>query len=60
MNLAEISNIKNSEIAGLIDKANYIQICGHTSPDGDCISSQLALKLALEKMGKRADILLAF
>ncbi len=59
MNLAEISNIQNSEIAGLIDKANYIQICGHTSPDGDCISSQLALKLALEKMGKKVDVLLA-
>lgn len=32
---------------------NFV-ICGHVSPDGDCLSSQLALALALRQMDKRA------
>lgn len=34
-------------------------ICGHVSPDGDCLGSQLALAAALEKAGKRVACLLA-
>lgn len=34
-------------------------ICGHVSPDGDCLGSQLALAAALRGAGKRADVLLA-
>ena len=37
----------------LVDLDNFV-ICGHVSPDGDCLSSQLALALALRQMGKRA------
>lgn len=34
-------------------------ICGHVSPDGDCIGSQLALQIALKYLGKNATGLLA-
>lgn len=34
-------------------------ICGHVSPDGDCIGSQLALAHALERLGKRVSCVLA-
>lgn len=36
-----------------------ICICGHVSPDGDCIGSQLALRAALIQAGKRVSVLLA-
>lgn len=59
MELTKASNIDFCGISKLINEANYIQICGHTSPDGDCISSQLALKRALSKLNKQVDVLLA-
>lgn len=34
-------------------------ICGHVSPDGDCLGSQLALANVLRLMGKRVTCLLA-
>ncbi|MDR0514231.1 MAG: bifunctional oligoribonuclease/PAP phosphatase NrnA [Coriobacteriaceae bacterium] len=34
-------------------------ICGHTSPDGDCLGSALALRHALEACGKKAVCVLA-
>lgn len=34
-------------------------ICGHVSPDGDCLGSQLALAAALRKAGKHVTCLLA-
>lgn len=34
-------------------------ICGHVSPDGDCLGSQLVLAAALRKAGKRVTCLLA-
>lgn len=34
-------------------------ICGHVSPDGDCIGSQLGLAAALRSLGKQATCLLA-
>ncbi|MCH4184399.1 MAG: DHH family phosphoesterase [Eggerthellaceae bacterium] len=42
----------------LKDHDNYV-ICGHVSPDGDCIGSQLALMHALCAMGKKARCVLA-
>lgn len=42
----------------LLDYDDFI-ICGHVSPDGDCIGSQLALWHALKARGKRATCLLA-
>lgn len=59
MEFTESTNIDFEGIANLINDAKYIQICGHTNPDGDCISSQLACKCALEALGKEVDVLLA-
>ena len=36
-----------------IKKADSIVLLGHENPDGDAVGSCLAMKLALEKMGKR-------
>ena len=47
------------EIAETLLKSDDICICGHVSPDGDCIGSQLALRAALVQLGKRATVLLA-
>ncbi len=43
--------------AKLADLDNFV-ICGHVSPDGDCLSSQLALSFALRKLGKRTTCVL--
>ena len=41
-----------------IKKANSIVLLGHENPDGDAVGSCLAMKLALEKMGKKADLIM--
>lgn len=41
----------------LLDQDDFV-ICGHVSPDGDCIGSQLALMHALRAIGKQATCLL--
>lgn len=33
-------------------------VCGHVSPDGDCLGSQLALAAALRRLGKRVSCVL--
>ncbi|WP_165044116.1 bifunctional oligoribonuclease/PAP phosphatase NrnA [Adlercreutzia sp. ZJ138] len=48
-----------TDIAAMLKASNTVAICGHVSPDGDCIGSQLALQLALESLGKRVIGLLA-
>lgn len=40
-----------------IQEAQNIVILTHESPDGDAIGSALALKLALENMGKKPDVI---
>ncbi len=42
----------------LCEHDNYV-ICGHVSPDGDCIGSQLGLMLALRSLGKQVNCVLA-
>lgn len=46
------------EIIKEIDNANNIVILTHETPDGDAIGSCLAMKLAIEKMNKNADIIM--
>lgn len=46
----ELNNIEE-----IIKKSNDIAIIGHLNPDGDCVGSQLGLKKALERIGKRVD-----
>jgi len=47
------------EIKKVIDKAGKILLSSHSEPDGDAISSMLALKIALEKIGKDVDVFCA-
>lgn len=52
----------NTTLAGVADalrNADNVVICGHVSPDGDAIGSQLALADALKALGKNATCLLA-
>ena len=44
------------EIISILKKANRIALFSHVNPDPDTIGSTLALKLALEKMGKKVSV----
>ncbi|MDD5589993.1 MAG: bifunctional oligoribonuclease/PAP phosphatase NrnA [Candidatus Portnoybacteria bacterium] len=44
------------EISDAIIGSKKILLSGHRKPDGDCLGSMLALKLSMEKSGKKADI----
>lgn len=46
-------------IAEELSRRDDFVICGHVSPDGDCLGSQLALMHALRALGKRATCVLA-
>lgn len=48
-----------ADIASLMRQCDDFVICGHVSPDGDCLGSQLALRDALLSLGKRATCVLA-
>ena len=48
-----------TDVARYLAESDDILICGHVSPDGDCIGSQLALAGALRSLGKRVTCLLA-
>ena len=41
-----------------INKAEKIVIITHENPDGDAIGSSLAMKLALNQLGKNADVII--
>ncbi|NLB53067.1 MAG: bifunctional oligoribonuclease/PAP phosphatase NrnA [Syntrophomonadaceae bacterium] len=50
--------INSEQIAReLLDRDNFL-LLGHIIPDGDCVGSLAALKLGLESMGKKAEVLL--
>ena len=46
------------EILKQIKQAQNIVILTHESPDGDAIGSSLAMKLALESLGKNPDVII--
>ena len=46
------------EILNQIKNAESIVVVTHQTPDGDAIGSSLAMKLALEDMGKKPDIII--
>jgi len=52
------SNVGINKIRTLIRESSHFYIAGHTNPDGDCIGACFALGLALEKIGKKARVLL--
>ena len=53
------TNTDLAAIADVLRASDDIVICGHVSPDGDCLGSQLALAAALRSLGKRVACLLA-
>lgn len=59
MALTPQTNCTLEDIAGVVNRFDSFAICGHVSPDGDCVSSQLALYHALSAMGKNVTLLLA-
>ena len=52
------TNSTLAEIAQVVRENDNFVICGHVSPDGDCLGSQLALWHALQKIGKHSTCLL--
>lgn len=53
------TNATLSRIAQELLAHESFVICGHVSPDGDCIGSQLALASVLESLGKKTTCVLA-
>ena len=47
------------EILEEIKNAETIVLLTHETPDGDAIGSSLAMKLALEKLGKKAELIMS-
>ena len=52
------TNTTLSEIADIIRNGDDFVICGHVSPDGDCLGCQLSLAHALWQLGKKATCVL--
>lgn len=59
MSVTSQTNTNLAALAELFLEQDDFVICGHVSPDGDCIGSQLALMHALKSVGKHATCLLA-
>ena len=45
-----------NDVSKILSKANNVAIFAHTRPDGDAIGACVALRLALKKLGKYAEI----
>jgi len=58
MTITPQTNTTLAEIAQVIRSHDKFVLCGHMSPDGDCLGSQLTLWHALKAMGKRATCVL--
>ena len=52
------SSTVQNEIRDIIGESNDFYITGHINPDGDSIGACFGLGLALEKMGKKVQVLL--
>lgn len=59
MSVTPQTNVTLGEVAEFLRRHDDFVLCGHVSPDGDCLGSQLALAHALEKLGKRVSCVLA-
>ena len=58
MTVTPQTNTTLEQIAEVIRAHDDFVLCGHVSPDGDCLGSQLALWHTLRAMGKRATCVL--
>lgn len=45
-------------VVNCLQRENRITIIGHSIPDGDCVGACLGMGLALEKMGKKVNLVL--
>ena len=54
------TNTTLQDIAQVIASHDAFVLCGHISPDGDCLGSQLCLAHALKAMGKSVTVTLPF
>ncbi len=52
-------NEAKQAVADAVRRAERVAVCTHVSPDGDAIGSALALRLILERLGKRAEVFCA-
>lgn len=52
------TNCTLAEVANRLCELDDFVVCGHVSPDGDCLGSQLALAAALRRLGKRVTCVL--
>lgn len=58
MTVTPQTNSTIAEIASVIREGDDFVLCGHVSPDGDCLGSQLSLFHALSALGKHATCVL--
>ena len=58
MTVTPQTNTTLEAIADVIRSGDDFVICGHVSPDGDCLGGQLALAHALWSLGKKATCVL--
>lgn len=59
MQVTPQTNVSLTEVAAVLKSHDDYVICGHVSPDGDCLGSQLALAGILRKLGKKVTCVLA-
>lgn len=59
MTVTPQTNATLDDIARTLAEHDDFCLCGHVSPDGDCLGSQLALARALKLRGKRVTCVLA-
>ncbi len=59
MSVTPLTNTTLEEMADLMRGLDNFVICGHVSPDGDCLGSQLALAHTLKALGKKVVCVLA-
>ena len=59
MSVTPQTNTTIEEIAERLRMLDSFALCGHVSPDGDCIGSALGLSHALRMLGKKTTCLLA-
>ena len=52
------TNCTLAEVANRLCELDDFVVCGHVSPDGDCLGSQLALAAVLRRLGKRVSCVL--
>ncbi|MCH5160492.1 MAG: bifunctional oligoribonuclease/PAP phosphatase NrnA [Clostridiales bacterium] len=54
-NSVDCGKTDTDKIIDAINSAKTVLVCGHVRPDGDCVSSALAMKALCEKLGKQVD-----